>query len=129
MTEADISLEIFSGWISMGKSMTEQLEHTKLAKICKSNTQAYIYAFAEAAGGYTMREEDFVLTLFSFDTNPYNGVVSPQFYPFNVSERLKYVIRVVGEHKKSIRFKLGPSTLPLNLAPNLELLGLKNHII
>ena len=46
----------------MGKSMTEQLEHTKLAKICKSNTQAYIYAFAEAAGGYTMREEDFVLT-------------------------------------------------------------------
>jgi len=76
-----------------------------------------------------MREEDFVLTLFSFDTNPYNGVVSPQFYPFNVSERLEYVLRVVGEHKKSIRFKLEPSTLPLSLAPNLELLGLKNHII
>jgi hypothetical protein len=76
----------------MGKSMTEQLEHTKLAKICKSNAQAYIYAFAEAAGGYTMREEDFVLTLFSFDTHPYNGVISPQFYSFNVSERLEYVL-------------------------------------
>ena len=105
--------------------MSKQLEYPELAKICESNAQAYIYALAEAAGGYTMREKDFVLTLFPYDTYSFNGVISPQFNSFNVSERLEYVLRVVGEHKKSIRFRLGPSTLPHNLAQTLELLGLK----
>jgi len=75
--------------------MSIDLERTNLARINVSIAQAYNSALTEAAGGYILREEDFVLTLFPYDNYPYNSVISPRFTSSTVDERLEYLFRVV----------------------------------
>jgi hypothetical protein len=100
-------------------------ERIRLAKIDESLSRAYIIALVEAAGGLIHRDREFVLTIFPYDNYPYNGVVSPQFEPNDVADKLEEVLRLVRGHRVNIRFRLGPSTRPSDLAQILETRGLK----
>lgn len=100
-------------------------ERIRLAKIDESLSRAYFIALVEAAGGFIHRDKEFVLTIFPYDNYPYNGIVSPQFEPHDVTDKLEEVLRLVRGHRVNIRFRLGPSTRPSDLAQILEMRGLK----
>jgi ribosomal protein S18 acetylase RimI-like enzyme len=105
--------------------MLDSVELKRLAKVTESVVRAYFIAFTKAAGGFINRAEDYTLTIFPYDKYPVNGVLSPQFTSENAAERVEDLLRVVQEHKKDIRIKLGPTTKPPDLAHVLEARGLK----
>ena len=101
-------------------------EIKRLAKVTESAARAYFVAFTHAAGGFVSKTDDYTLTIFPYNNYPVNGVLSPHFTNENAGERLEDLLRVVREHKKDIRIKLGPTTKPDNLAQVLEMRGLKS---
>jgi len=69
-------------------------------------------------------EDDFTLTVLRH-AHGVNGIISPRFDETNLEARLELALALARPTLEPVRFKLGPSTRPADLARRLEARGLK----
>jgi ribosomal protein S18 acetylase RimI-like enzyme len=99
-------------------------EATRYALAYEANAAAYALALAEAGGGLAMRAEDFILALFPYPHST-NGVFSMRFTPENAGERIESILTIARAQGKKMRFRVGPSSQPFDLAQRLVEHGLR----
>jgi GNAT superfamily N-acetyltransferase len=93
----------------------------------ESNAAAYALALAEAGGGLALHEPDFALALFPYP-HPINGVFLPRFKPENCDQRIEMILEIASQRQVKIRFRLGPSPQPADLAGRLERRGVRRSV-
>jgi ribosomal protein S18 acetylase RimI-like enzyme len=100
------------------------VESTRYALAYEANAAAYALALAEAGGGLALREADFILALFPYPHST-NGVFSMRFTPENAAERIDSILAIARAQGKKMRFRLGPSSQPADLAQRLVERGVR----
>ncbi len=102
-------------------------EKLRYALAYESNAAAFAEALAGAGGGVVQREPDYLLTIFPFP-HSINGVFLPRFDPITCTERIEVILEIARQRKTKIRFRLGPSHQPSNLAELLIERGVRKSV-
>jgi len=91
------------------------------------NAATFAAALARAGGGLVQHEPDYLLALFPHP-HSINGVFLPRFDPANCAERIDGILEIARLRKIKIRFRLGPSHQPPDLAERLIERGVRKSV-